>query len=90
MPNWCNNSLRLSHSDPAMISRAAKAIEDNRLLEEFIPRPADQEDNWYDWNIENWGTKWDITDSGLGAVSETELYAYFSTAWSPQIGRAHV
>ena len=85
MPNWCDNSLRLSHSDPAMISRAAKAIEDDRLLEEFIPRPADQEDNWYDWNIENWGTKCDITDAYVGDATDTELYAYFDTAWSPPV-----
>ena len=85
MPNWCENSLRLSHSDPVMISRAAAAIEADRLLEEFIPRPADQEDNWYDWNIENWGTKWDIADAGVSNVSDTELYAYFGTAWAPPV-----
>lgn len=39
MPNWCNNSLTLAHDDPAMIRRAAQALERGELLEEFIPIP---------------------------------------------------
>lgn len=38
-------------------------------------------DNWYDWCVDNWGTKWDCDvyhsdEKGIG----------FSTAWSPPIG----
>lgn len=39
MPNWCQNSLTISHNDPAMIARARQAIKDDRLLSEFIPVP---------------------------------------------------
>ena len=41
MPNWCNNYLELTHEDPAMIERAKKAFADGRLLDEFVPVPAD-------------------------------------------------
>jgi hypothetical protein len=41
MPNWCNNSVELYHSDPAMIERARTAFNDGRLLDEFIPVPKD-------------------------------------------------
>ena len=41
MPNWCNNYLELTHDDPAMIERAKKAYCDGRLLDEFVPVPAD-------------------------------------------------
>jgi hypothetical protein len=45
-------------------------------------------DNWYDWCIANWGTKWgfydisespDITETSIGTTAE---YRYM-TAWSP-------
>ena len=38
--------------------------------------------NWYQWNVNNWGTKWDATDVHL----DDEGYALnylFKTAWSP-------
>ena len=40
MPNWCNNNLTLTHSDPQMIRRAVQAINDGRLFQEFVPCPS--------------------------------------------------
>ena len=101
MPNWCENSLTLTHEDSSMIDRAEKAIKDGNLFSEFHPCPKELQDtasgffgnegyaaelqkfteelnkkyfgyrDWYDWNLANWGTKWDICDA-------------------MQIGRAHV
>lgn len=34
--------------------------------------------NWYDWSIENWGTKWNSVDAEL-----RENCFVFDTAWSP-------
>lgn len=50
-------------------------------------------DNWYDWNVRNWGTKWDIAVSWNDEYPETELVTdskdtlvySFNTAWSPPI-----
>ena len=39
MPNWCNNSLTLKHTDPAMIKRAFDALEKGAFLNEFVPIP---------------------------------------------------
>ena len=39
MPNWCNNNLTLQHEDPAMIKRAADALDRGEFLQEFIPVP---------------------------------------------------
>ena len=41
MPNWCENTLTLSHKDPAMIERAKAAFVKGNLLNEFIPCPQD-------------------------------------------------
>lgn len=44
-------------------------------------------DNWYNWNVENWGTKWDANceDGGIIGQSETEITVGFDTAWSPPL-----
>ena len=39
MPNWCNNTLELQHTDPTMIARAKQAFAEGRLLDEFVPVP---------------------------------------------------
>ena len=41
MPNWCNNTLTLTHEDPAMILRAKEALDRGEFLNEFIPVPED-------------------------------------------------
>jgi hypothetical protein len=41
MPNWCNNNLTLEHEDPAMIQRAADALQRGEFLQEFCPVPED-------------------------------------------------
>lgn len=38
--------------------------------------------DWYHWNIRNWGTKWEISEARL--VEESgKLVFHFETAWSP-------
>jgi hypothetical protein len=39
MPNWCNNTVELYHTDPAMIERVRKSFKEGALLQEFIPCP---------------------------------------------------
>ena len=55
------------------------------------PQPKiDGFDNWYDWRVKNWGTKWDIdpkeglefTDNGDGTA---QISGWFESAWAPPI-----
>ena len=46
-----------------------------RLAKQGIP-------NWYDWNIKNWGTKWNACGTDLEKLSDTECIVRFDTAWS--------
>ena len=43
-----------------------------------------QDDRWYNWRVNNWGTKWDCYDL---TIDECDLpngfEATFNTAWSP-------
>ena len=41
MPNWCMNSVSLTHDDPAQLKRAADAFNGDGLMQEFHPCPDD-------------------------------------------------
>jgi len=43
-------------------------------------------DNWYDWKIYNWGTKWSAGEVGGIFDDDYELQYFFDTAWSPPEG----
>ena len=42
--------------------------------------------DWYDWNIANWGTKWDFALGNLDRSDPNTVSAAFDSAWSPPIG----
>ena len=41
--------------------------------------------NWYDWNCENWGTKWDSCNVEFMDETANTVDIQFETAWSPPI-----
>ena len=88
MPNWCMNDLRISGDTEEIL----RFIEDNKTDGEFcfktlFPEPeyANPED-WYEWRLQNWGTKWDVDGNVDVNKLDDDLYRlYFTTAWSPPI-----
>lgn len=81
MPNVCNNKVTIIGH-----------VEDLDLFEEeklsflkFVPRPAEEEHNWYEWNNTHWGTKWESWDYELVLRDENIMVAEFCTAWGPPI-----
>jgi hypothetical protein len=90
MPNWCENSLKLSHPDPEVWAALVKKLEDAErngdeeyLLQILRPMPLEllEGEGWYDWAVENWGTKWDVE---LSEQSEPGMWRFMS-AWSPPV-----
>lgn len=118
MPNWCSNSVEITHNDPEMLERVRKGFNAGGLLSEFFPCPQELTDtvagflgedkraaheaqqaaniakygykDWYDWQVANWGTKWDVGADGqeamdLGTDFGKGLILSFESAWSPPI-----
>lgn len=89
MPNWCSNTLTLTHEDPAEITRAVDAFKQGKLLNEFVPLPETEEENWYDWHVSNWGTKWDVGGDDYGDPvvdpSGKSVTFSFDSAWAPPV-----
>lgn len=59
--------------------------EDHRFLyENLYPLPADQENNWYQWQCDQWGNKWGAYNmSEINVDPENgKIEIYYETAWS--------
>ena len=41
------------------------------------------DDRWYHWNIQNWGTKWDACHVEIEYYDDSQIEMRFDTAWSP-------
>jgi hypothetical protein len=114
MPNWCGNTLTISHENPEMIVHAKEAFVKGEFLNAFIPVPEDLQitagrlgdpveqaelerkeqanldkygyKTWYDFCVNEWGTKWDVGDAqGIQTWDDHELVVYFDSAWSPPV-----
>ena len=39
--------------------------------------------DWYEWSCENYGSKWTDFDGQFGVITDNEINASFTSAWSP-------
>ena len=87
MPNWCYNKVKISPlNDEVLEAKLRESVkEDKELFIQFVPQPEFEGDqDWYMWNIENWGTKWDATPTSI-SWNENEVTFSLDTAWSPPL-----
>jgi hypothetical protein len=85
MPNWCYNSATLHHDSKEVIDafEAELQKEESQPFNHLRPRPASEEDNWYSWNCDNWGCKWDVTMHDWEREDDNTIVMHFDSPWSP-------
>jgi hypothetical protein len=102
MPNWCNNNITISGPtetikqlwDDAQTAHVFTVEVDGEevtkrefgLLNAMVPIG-----DWeYETAVDNWGTKWDVSDEGLEIIENgdgtAEITGWFDSAWAPPIG----
>ena len=85
MPNWCENRATITAS-PKVITKIKEILEseENALLGYMVPEPAYPDDtSWYDWRVNNWGCKWEISNPYIVDDEIDSIIFEFSTAWGP-------
>lgn len=56
------------------------------IITALVNKPEIYKDSWYEWRLQNWGTKWEFCDVTLNPDTDTsEFECSFLTAWSPPI-----
>lgn len=94
MPNWVMNIVEITSPEDIFKDIVEFVNGENPFdFNKIIPMPdtvfkgdvGEKEkaehggNNWYDWSIKNWGTKWNSSDV---TVNEINQILTFSTAWS--------
>lgn len=86
MPNWCYNCVTIHNEDSSKIDQIEEELkkEDPAVAQLLCPRPDDVEE-WYDWNVNHWGTKWDLSILDYIRDGDNEISFYFDSAWAPPL-----
>ncbi len=92
MPNWCECYVKITGEVDRIKDLYDQIQTKKEFLNVLVPRPEDQEDNWYKWNVDNWGTKWDLLEDQIKELEYTKINSstatiegYVLTAWGPPV-----
>lgn len=90
MPNWCQNSVTISGSKEQVDEFEQFLVQNDGKdwFDFFNPTPEELKTvdaaAWYEWNIENWGTKWNCNAQDW-VREENTISFWFDSAWGPPI-----
>jgi hypothetical protein len=98
MPNWCDNDITFV-GDKEVLDKVLDFIKPNPndegcketsllSLNSIYPLPADMKEDgrWYNWCINNWGTKWDVdaySKDDYEYEGKRYVIMHFASAWGP-------
>jgi len=92
MPNWCENKLEVivdnEHKKNGKtflkdFYYSNQGKENLLSLNAEVRRPDNVRDE-YEWNVNHWGTKWDVEEVSVDEEDDKLTY-HFDTAWSPPL-----
>jgi hypothetical protein len=79
LPAELKDTVSGSYGDPVEQAKLQAQIDANLEKHGYA--------TWYEFCINEWGTKWDVSgyDDGIVALTENSITLLFDTAWSPPI-----
>lgn len=99
MPNWCSNYIQIEGDKDsiAIITSAVERLNEPEYrekgvfeilvgIEPSVSQESYKEGEWYNSNINYWGTKWDVSYEDCNfEFGETSIAMSPNTAWSPPV-----
>ncbi len=97
MPNHVTNTIRLQSDTEGAVAALLEFIKGECEVIDFetlIPETDEVKTSlahngeergcpfWYDWRVENWGTKWNAYDQSMEDEGYGEFELRFDTAWA--------
>ena len=103
MPNHCDNHLSACGGTQKILNAFYKFVGEEIDFNKILPMPQALRDqgplspedrngpNWYDWAVENWGTKWNAYEHSTTEqdYDRGEVRYTFLTAWGPPTPIVH-
>jgi hypothetical protein len=87
MPNHCSNHTYVFGSEDSLryFSHAIKLGKEDMSIANIVPRPngSMEDGSWYQWSIDNWGTKWGDYNHRKAIDIDGGLLIRYDTAWGP-------
>ena len=87
MPNWCNNTFNVE-GDKETIDKFETYLDEKNGKDWFnfyAPTPVElKEDGWYEWNVSNWGCKWNCDAQDWSRDGNTISF-WFDSPWGPPV-----
>ena len=87
MPNWCSNSIEIQGTKEQINKFVSFLDEKNGKdwFDFFAPTPVElKEDGWYEWNVSNWGCKWNCDAQDWSRDGNTISF-WFDSPWGPPV-----
>ena len=90
MPNWCSNTINITgpKEDINKFVEHLDSTSGKDWFSYFKPMPEEFKEEWYAWNQNNWGCKWncDAQDWNLQEDGDNAtVFFWFDSPWGPPI-----
>ena len=85
MPNWCNNHVQLSGKKVNQLVKFLDKNQGKNFFDFFVPPAKENDDNWYSYNQENYGCKWNCDAHTWEKEDEEVITVIFDSPWGPPL-----
>lgn len=85
MPNWCSNHIQLSGKKVNQLVKFLDKNQGKNFFDFFVPPAKENDDNWYSYNQENYGCKWNCDANDWVKEDEEVVTVIFDSPWGPPL-----